>query len=195
MTSSSATHKLASTVTAYRRTADVGVLLGQLDRIARAHTTEQLIEALVPYGELQEVVGPVYEVIVEREPANARALVALAQAYWLTGRGPEVVSGLADRARRADASSLAAWHMWALAESAPRERTDRWREVVERFPDDPMSRVNLADSAASLAGAENDPVALKLAVASYEHLLARASRDDERAALTRALEALRGMVG
>lgn len=85
--------------------------------------------------------------------------------------------------------------MWALAESAPRERTDRWREVVERFPDDPMSRVNLADSAASLAGAENDPVALKLAVASYEHLLARASRDDERAALTRALEALRGMVG
>jgi hypothetical protein len=149
----------------------------------------------VPYGELQEVVGPVYEVIVEREPANARALVALAQAYWLTGRGPEVVSGLADRARAADASSLAAWHMWALAESAPRERTDRWREVVERFPDDPMSRVNLADSAASLAGAENDPVALKLAVASYEHLLARASHDDERAALTRALEALRGMVG
>ncbi len=194
MTSSSATQELATTVTAYRRTADVGALLAQLDRIARAHATADLIDALKPYHELQEVVGPVYEVIVEREPANARALVALAQAYWLTGRGPEVVSGLAERARQADPTSLAAWHMWALAESAPRQRTDRWRQVVEQFPDDPMSRVNLADSAASLAGAEDDPVALKLAVSSYEHLLARATRDDERAALTRALDALRGMV-
>jgi hypothetical protein len=84
--------------------------------------------------------------------------------------------------------------MWALAESEPRGRTDRWRQVVERFPDDPMSRVNLADSAASLAGAEDDPVALKLAVANYEHLLARATRDEERAALGKALETLRGML-
>lgn len=194
MTSSSASHELAAVVAAYRRTADVAVLLGQLDRIAHAHATDELIEALKPFQELQEVVGPVYEVIVEREPANARALVALAQAYWLTGRGPEVVSGLAERARAADPKSLAAWHMWALAESVPRQRTDRWRQVVEQFPDDPMSRVNLADSAASLAGAEDDPVALKLAVASYEHLLARATRDDERTALNRALDALRGMV-
>lgn len=194
MTSPSATLALADTVAAYRRTGDVGVLLGQLDRIARACATADLIDALRPYHELHEVVGPVYEVIVEREPANARALVALAQAYWLTGRGPEVVSALAERARTADPGSLAAWHMWALAESMPRQRTDRWRQVVERFPDDPMSRVNLADSAASLAGAEDDPVALKLAVASYEYLLARATRDEERAALARALDALRGMV-
>jgi hypothetical protein len=84
--------------------------------------------------------------------------------------------------------------MWALAESSPRQRTDRWRQVVERFPDDAMSRVNLADSAASLAGAEDDPVALKFAIANYEHLLARATRDEERAALTRALGALRGLL-
>jgi len=181
------------TVSDYRRTGDVGVLLERLDRIARERATSELVEALKPYHELHEVVGPVYEVIVEREPANARALVALAQAYWLTGRGPDVVSALADRARAADPDSRAAWHLWALAESSPRRRTERWQQVVERFPDDPMSRVNLADSAASLAGAEDDPVALKLAVANYEHLLAHATRDAERAALTRSLEALRGL--
>ena len=194
MDSPSPPHEVDRVVSDYRRTGDVGVLLDRLDRIARARDTADLIEALKPYHELHEVVGPVYEVIVEREPANARALVALAQAYWLTGRGPDVVSGLADRARAADPNSRAAWHLWALAESSPRQRTERWRQVVERFPDDPMSRVNLADSAASLAGAEDDPVALKLAVASYEHLLARATRDDEKAALGRSLDALRGTV-
>ena len=191
--SPSAPHALDEAVSDYRRTGDVGVLLERLDQIARARDTAELVEALKPYHELHEVVGPVYEVIVEREPANARALVALAQAYWLTGRGPDVVSALADRARAADPASRAAWHLWALAESSPRRRTERWQQVVDRFPDDPMSRVNLADSAASLAGAEDDPVALKLAVANYEHLLAHATRDAERAALTRSLEALRGL--
>lgn len=193
MNAASARHELDTTVAEYRRTADVGVLLGRLDQIARAHPSDELVAALAPYGQLQEVVGPVYEVIIEREPANARALIALAQAYWLTGRGPEVVSGLADRARAADPGYLAAWHLWALAESVPRARTERWQQVVQRFPDDPMSRVNLADSAASLAGAEDDPVALKLAVANYEHLLARATRDEERTALNHALKALRGL--
>lgn len=194
MTDTTARQELDSTVTAYRRTADVGVLLGKLEQIAHAHSTADLIVALEPHQQLQEVIGPVYEVIIEREPDNARALIALAQAYWLTGRGPDVVSGLAERARAADPSYLAAWHMWALAESAPRERTERWRQVVERFPDDPMSRVNLADSAASLAGAEDDPVALKLAVANYEHLLARATREEERAALNHALKSLRSLL-
>ena len=193
MNAPSARQDLDTTVADYRRTADVGVLLGRLDRIARAYPSDELVAALAPYQQLQEVVGPVYEVIVEREPANARALIALAQAYWLTGRGPEVVSGLADRARVADPDFLAAWHLWALAESVPRARTERWQQVVQRFPDDPMSRVNLADSAASLAGAEDDPVALKLAVANYEHLLARATRDEERTALNHALKALRGV--
>ena len=194
MNSPSARQDLDHTVAEYRRTADVGVLLGRLDRIARAHTTDELVMALAPYQELQEVVGPVYEVIVERQPADARALVVLAQAYWLTGRGPDVVSELAVRARAADPGYLAAWHMWALAESSPRQRTERWRQVVERFPDDQMSRVNLADSAASLAGAEDDPVALKLAVANYEYLLARATREAERGALGHALNALRGLL-
>ena len=123
---------------------------------------------------------------------SIHGVVALAQAYWLTGRGPEVVSEIADRARAADPSSGAAWHLWALADPSPRGRTERWQEVVARFPGDAMARVNLADNAAALAGAEDDPVALKLAIATYEELLARATRNEERVAVSRALEALRG---
>lgn len=191
MTQMTAQAELDHAVADYRRTADVGVLLGRLDAIAQAHTTTDLIPALDPYRELHEVVGPVYEVIVEREPRNVRALVALANAYWLTGRGPDVVSELANRAREVEPANRAAWHLWALADASPRGRTERWRAVVDRFPDDDLARVNLADNAAALAGAENDPVALKVAVAAYEELLARASRDDQRQALSRALETLR----
>lgn len=191
MSQSSAQNELDAAVASYRRTADVATLLGKLDTVARAFPTADLTRALEPYMGLHEVAGPVYEVIVEREPENARALVALANAYWLTGRGPEVVAELAERARAADPANRAAWHLWALAQSSPRERTDRWRQVTEHFPEDDLARANLADSAASLAGGENDPVALKLAVASYEHLLARATRDEQRAALERALGTMR----
>lgn len=191
MPSPTARVELDRTVDDYRRTADVGTLLGRLDAIARSHPTETLVAAVEPYLGLHEVAGPVYEVIVEREPDNARALVALANAYWLTGRGPEVVAGLAERARAADPANRGAWHLWALAEPSPRERTDKWRQVVARFPDDDLARANLADNAASVAGAEDDPVALKLAIATYEELLRRTTRDDQRAALERALAALR----
>jgi hypothetical protein len=191
MAASDARLELDHVVAEYRRTGDVGALLTQLGRVARAYSTDELMAAVEPYVGLHEVAGPVYEVIVEREPENARALVALANAYWLTGRGPEVVAALAVRAREADPGNRAAWHLWALAESSPRERTSRWREVTERFPDDDLARANLADNAAALAGAENDPVALKLAIATYETLLARATRDDQRAALRRALDTLR----
>ena len=191
MTASPSRPELDQAVAEYRRTGDVGALLARLGRIARAHPTADLMAAIEPYVALHEVAGPVYEVIVEREPANASALVALANAYWLTGRGPDVVSALAVRAREADPANRAAWHLWALAESSPRERTTRWRAVVDRFPDDDLARANLADNAAALAGAENDPVALKLAIATYEAMLARATRDDQRAALQRALDTLR----
>ena len=170
----------------------MGVLLAALDEIARAYPTAELVGALAPYMELHEVAGPVFEVIVAREPDNARALVALANAYWLTGRGPEVVAGLAARALAADASNRAAWHLSALSESSPRQRTERWRAVVERFPDDDLARANLADNAASVAGAENDPVALMVALSNYEVLRSRAKRPEEIAALDKAITALKG---
>lgn len=129
---------------------------------------------------------------VETNPDNAAALVALANAYWLTGRGPEAVGDLAGRAIAADPANRAAWHLWALSESDPRLRLTRWQQVSERFPADDLARANVADNAAALAGAEHDYAALELAIATYEELLARAERAEERDALTQAITSLRG---
>ena len=147
--------------------------------------------AAAPYRDVPEIAGPLYERVVALQPANARALVALANAYWLTGRGPEVVGALAARALAADQGNRGAWHLWALTESAPRQRVERWRAVVARFPDDDLARANLADNAAALAGAEHDPVALGLAIEMYTELRHRATHPDQIAALDGALSTLR----
>lgn len=129
---------------------------------------------------------------VAERPDDARALVALANAYWLSGRGPEVVSDLASRAITADPNNRAGWHLWSLAESDPRQRVGRWQQVSERFPEDDLARANVADNAAALAGAEHDLDALELAIHTYEQLLARAQHPDQKIALNEALTALRG---
>jgi hypothetical protein len=175
----------------YHHRGDVPRLLEGLAQAAADSTTEELVAAVEPYREMHEVAGPIYEVIVDREPQNARAIVTLANAYWLTGRGPDVVSDLASRALAADPSNRAAWHLWALSESSPRTRVKRWQQISVRFPDDDLAKANLADNAAALAGAENDPVALKLAIATYESLLATASQPAQRAALENALKTLK----
>jgi hypothetical protein len=64
--------------------------------------------------------------------------------------------------------------------------------VAERFPEDELAKANLADNAASLAGAEHDREALALAIETYESLLATATRPDQREALERAIGTLRG---
>jgi hypothetical protein len=183
--------RLDATVHEYHQRGDVARLLESLSRIAAAASTAELVAAVEPYREMHEVAGPIYEVIVDREPQNARALVTLANAYWLTGRGPDVVSDLASRALAADPSNRAAWHLWALSESSPRTRVKRWQQISARFPDDDLAKANLADNAAALAGAENDPVALKLAIATYESLLSTATQAAQRAALENALKTLR----
>ena len=183
--------RLDAVVHEYHQRGDVARLLESLAQLAATASTEELVTAVEPYREMHEVAGPIYEVIVQREPENARAIVTLANAYWLTGRGPDVVSGLASRALTADPSNRAAWHLWALSESSPRSRVNRWQQITARFPDDELAKANLADNAAALAGAENDPVALKLAVATYESLLATASHPAQRAALENALKTLK----
>jgi thioredoxin-like negative regulator of GroEL len=183
--------RLDALVQEYRRSGDVPHLLSSLATLAAASPTAELAEAVESYREMHEVAGPLFEVIVEREPRNARALVALANAYWLTGRGPEAVAELASRALAADPANRGAWHLWALTEPSPRGRVQRWQQVVARFPEDELAMANLADNAASLAGAEDDPVALKLAIATYESLLATASQPEQTAALERALGTLR----
>jgi hypothetical protein len=143
---------------------------------------------------LDENVDPIaaLELAVAENPNDARSLVALANHLWLSGSGPEPVSDLASRAISADSENRAAWHLWALAESDPRQRVARWQQVSVRFPSDDLARANVADNAASLAGAEHDHDALDLAIATYEQLLATAIHKEQRDALDSALRSLRG---
>lgn len=135
---------------------------------------------------------PALEKAVEESPNDAQKLIALANVYWLTGRGPEAVGELSSRAIAADPANRAGWHLWALSESDPRQRVARWQQVSARFPTDDLARVNVADNAAALAGAEKDYDALDLAIVTYEHLLATAENGDQRDALDIALRNLRG---
>lgn len=129
---------------------------------------------------------------VDKNPNDSKALVALANAYWLSGRGPEAVGDLASRAIAADPGNRAGWHLWALSESDPRQRLSRWQQVSERFPKDDLARANVADNAAAVAGAEHDYDALDLAIVTYEQLLSTATEKDQRDALDSALRSLRG---
>jgi hypothetical protein len=129
---------------------------------------------------------------VDENPNDSKALVALANAYWLSGRGPEAVGDLASRAIAADPENRAGWHLWALSESDPRQRLSRWQQVSERFPRDDLARANVADNAAAVAGAEHDYDALDLAIVTYEQLLSTATEKEQRDALDSALRSLRG---
>jgi hypothetical protein len=135
---------------------------------------------------------PALEKAVAESPNDAKSLVALANAYWLTGRGPEPVGELASRAIAADPDNRAGWHLWALSESDPRQRLTRWQQVSSRFPKDDLARANVADNAAALAGAEKDYDALDLAIATYEELLKTAEHKEQRDALDVAIRNLRG---
>ena len=182
---------LAEAVRAYRTDSDASRLLDRLESIAADADADALIAAAEPYRDIPEVAGPIYEHIVAQRPGNARALVILAGAYWLHGRGPDVVGALASRAIAADPANRGAWHLWALTEPDPRARVGRWEQVSIRFPEDLLAAANLADNAASLAGAEHDPAALGLAIETYEKLLARTDHPQQRAALEAALTTLR----
>jgi len=103
----------------------------------QSHTTEDLVDPL-----------PALERAVAERPNDAKALIALANHYWLIGAGPEAVGDLASRAIAAEPDNRAGWHLWALAESNPRERVARWQQVSTRFPQDLLAKANLADNAA-----------------------------------------------
>ncbi|MFL5620723.1 MAG: hypothetical protein ACJ79A_20270 [Gemmatimonadaceae bacterium] len=179
-------------VTEYRQHGDVGTLLDRVKAAVREAPAEALGAAAAPYMDLPEVVIPVYERIVEASPMEAQPMVVLANAYWLTGRGADVVGRLAERAKSVDDRNRGAWHLWALAEPDPRARMERWRAVTDQFPADQLARAALADNAASVAGAEHDPLALDLAVQTFEGLWAEASRDEERQALEETIAKLKG---
>ena len=183
---------LERAVAAYRETNDFSVLLDELLAIAGASDLDALIAAVEPYRTVPEIAGPVYERVVAERPNDARALVTLANSYWLSGRGAEATGELAARAIAADPENRGAWHLWALTEPEPRARMMRWKQVTERFPSDELARATLADAAASLAGAERDREALQLAIRSYDQLLRTATLPEQKAALESALTTLRG---
>ena len=183
--------QVASALSRYERDDDLGALMDTVRAIAKNADLDELMQAVEPLKDRLEVVIPVYEHVVAQRPRDARSIVVLANAYWLTGRGPDVVGDLAERAKVADPANRAAWHLWALAEGNVRSRMERWGEVARRFPKDQLARAALADNAASLAGAEHDPLALDLAVSTYEGLLREATSPTQKRALEQSLETLR----
>jgi hypothetical protein len=191
MTTTDVHTEITAAVDAYREDANIAHLLERIDHVARTADPDTLASAVEPFRAIPEVAGPVYEHIVAAKPDDARALVILANAYWLAGRGPEQVSELASRAIAADPSHRGAWHLWALTESDLRSRVGRWRQVADRFPGDQLARANLADNAASLASTDHDREALDLAIETHASLLALAEREEEHRALERAIETLR----
>ncbi|MBI2796612.1 MAG: hypothetical protein HYX65_07920 [Gemmatimonadetes bacterium] len=184
--------QLRTAVTEYRDGGDMSVLQRRLAGLVASFSADSLAAAAEPWRTVPEVAGPIYEKVVAEQPGNARALVALANAYWLAGRGPDKVNEIASRAIAADPANRGGWHLWALSESDQRERTIRWRQVVSRFPDDDLARANLADNAASLASAERDREALEIAIGEYRTLRARATDAAQRDALDKALLTLEG---
>jgi hypothetical protein len=165
----------------------------RLETAAREVTDAAVLSAAAaPHLENPDVVAPLYERVVELEPANAHALVVLANAWWLQGRGPVAVGELATRAIGADPSHRGAWHLWALSEPDPRRRVQRWQQVSERFPEDDLAIAAVADNAASVAGAERDDEMLDLSIATFERLLERTTEPAQREAVTTALRTLRG---
>ena len=183
---------IAAALAQYESDDNLGVLLDALRKLATTNDAQALMRAAEPYRDRPEVVMPLYERVVAERPHDARALVTLANAYWITGRGPDVVGELAVRAKAADPDNRAAWHLWALAESNVRDRVERWTQVARRFPHDQLARAALADNATSLAGAEHDPLALDLAVKMYEGLLEEAQTPKQKRALEQTLDTLRG---
>lgn len=179
-------------VAEYGATGDVSALRARMADLVRGVTPDALIAAAEPHRDEPEVIAPIYEVVVEAQPDNARALVILANAWWLQGRGPQAVGELATRAIAADPANRGAWHLWALSESDPRGRVRRWQQVSERFPEDNLAVAAVADNAAAVAGAEHDYEMLDFAIAAYERLLERSTEPAQRDAVSTALGALRG---
>lgn len=185
-------HALADAVGMYEASGNMGALMKRLHELRDSVMPDALVSAAEPWLHMPEVAGPLYERIVEDQPRNARAMVILANAYWLSGRGPEVVGELAARALSVDPENRGAWHMWALTEGNPRDRTTRWLQVTLRFPTDQLAKAALADNAASLAGAEQDREALHLAIKTYEELRAASTSAEQQGALDKALTTLKG---
>jgi hypothetical protein len=183
---------LGQALAEYHSVGDVELLRERLQAAAQSAMPDAIVAAAERYRDDPHVIAPLYEVVVAAQPRNARALVILANAYWLQGRGPTVVEELANRAIEADPNNRGAWHLWALSESDPRNRVARWQQVSARFPADNLALAAVADNAAGVAGAEHDHEMLDLAISTFETLHGRSESPEQRKAVETALTSLKG---
>jgi hypothetical protein len=82
---------LAEAVNAYEASGNVGALMERLHHLRDGAMPDAIVAAAEAWLHMPEVTGPLYEKVVAEQPTNTRALVILANAYWLSGRGPDVV--------------------------------------------------------------------------------------------------------
>jgi hypothetical protein len=182
---------LAALIADYASNGNIAAFRRSLEGLAARTSPDALAAAAAPWRDEPELMAAMYEHVVAAQPENARALILLANAYWLLGRGPIVVGELASRAIAADPAQRGGWHLWALSESDPRHRVQRWQQVADRFPDDDLALAAVADNAAAVAGAERDYAMLDLSIETFERLRDRASEPAQRDAVDGALRKLR----
>ncbi len=166
---------LAEIVQQYRTDNDIAHLIERATALAAHSDPDALMSAAAPYEDIPEVVGPLYERVLEAQPNNSRALVGLANAYWLSGRGPDIVGALATRALAADPDKsrrMASMGARRVAATRAHGAVARGCGALCRTTTWP-GRV-LADNAVAVAGAEHDPVALAVAIDTYTELRGRA---------------------
>ena len=173
-----------SCVDAYQRSGDVGVLFDQLKALAKrtapdvAQDGRRSPSATCPKSSSRSTSGS----------SPTRRTTRRRWSCWPTPTGspaavPTPSSSSPSRAKEIDPNNRGAWHLWALTQADLRKRVERWLEVTKRFPGDQLARAALADNATSLANDEQDPVALKLAIATYEGLLAESKQTAQRLAI------------
>jgi hypothetical protein len=81
-------NQLAALVGQYRERGQFAQLREELRSLALAALPDAVVLAAEEYREDPAIIAPLYEVVVEAQPQNAR-LVILANAYWLLGAAPK----------------------------------------------------------------------------------------------------------
>ena len=123
-----------------------------------------------PFRDMPEVVIPALRANRRStRPTDAQAMVILANAYWLTGRGPDAVEQLAVRAqgdRPDQPRRLASLGAHAGRPAQTRRPLARGHEAISRPTNSRAPRSPTTPRASRTT--KHDPVALKLAIATYE---------------------------
>ena len=143
--------QLRAAVEAYHRHGNPAALFDMIRHLAETVPADKLKEACVPFIDMPEVVIPVYERVSAALPEDAQAMVVLANAYWLAGRGPEMVGELAARAISADGGNRGAWHLSLSSSSRATPQIETpFHTAVDRCRSDCCQPVRVAVGTAAV---------------------------------------------